>query len=316
MAFKSNNITIFFDRTSGCIAYESLKQLPQGDAMAALYADARLLLKKYYEESPDMTGFFVDPGNKKHSWYREAVDYKQYGLDWEQAIRALFAVYADCPVLFFSDIYTLGGDKQLGKLTPIVDQEFCRGDFRSFCVKKIEEEVTSCASGITLRRGHRCAAKEVYDLIRKTASYDDNKGSAQYNRYVDIPSHSILGYVQSRSAVCEGFSRTYQTFLNYLGIPAVTVTGLLYADEGQKTKSGAHARNFVLLSDERKWIMVDPTVGVCGNTDAGFDSPSSSKRYRRLRPEEITSLHDRYLPAYEEIWEAYQSREGSAALTP
>lgn len=294
----------FFDRCSNNLAYKDLEE-SNGDKQHLLYIEIRKVLKRYYSSPIDMTRFFIDPTNEKHCWYHEEIDFLKYGLNWEQALHVLYSVYADCPLLFFSDIYKAGGDPGKGIIIPVVDNDSSRGDFRNYYASKIEEEVVYAASSLPYANKKIEIAKAVYDLMSLKASYDFNK--ARHTGYVDIPSHSILGYVRSKCAVCEGFSKTYQVFMNYLGLPTVTVSGMLFQDDEQKIKSGNHARNITYLSDEKRWIMVDPTEGIVSKDNRGFDISPHSKHYRRLTQEEKKQYESNmYSPSFDGIWFGYK----------
>lgn len=287
----------FFEVCSTHYGYNELETKVKGKSMRELYTILKALLKRYYSEPIDMQSSFQNPTDKMRYWYHDVVDLRSYGLTWWEGITVLQAVYADCPLLFFSDAYSTGGSLEKCTLIPVVDYEFLRGDFRSFYVQKIEETIKHQISSLHLTTGMTCrdAAKKVYTLIQRSADYDHNKG--ERIPYVDIPSHSLLNYVRNRSAVCQGIAVTYQAMMNYITIPTITVSGMV--------NENLHAWNFSYLTDERKWIMVDVTQGVSTKGESGFDIPPSNKVYRPLRDDEKTIPYYKGRPDFTYVWDIY-----------
>lgn len=296
----------FFEACCSNFAYRELQGQKNGPAMQKLYDEIKKLLRSYYEKPIDMTSFFYDPQNKKHCWYKETVSFKKYGLTWNEASQSVYAVYADCPLLFFVDTYKVGGYPEQGTITPVLDGEFCRGDFRSFYAKKVQETLEKQLASTKFKRGMREKAKAMYLLIQKNATYNKNKG--EFANFVDTPSHSVFGYVRDKAAVCEGFSRTYQAMMNYLGISAVTITGATF-DNGNSSKiTGYHARNMIYLQDEKKWIMVDVTAGVSAQSEAFFNLAKPLDGFRKMTIDERNGKGGyfcepyAYGPHYDDLW--------------
>lgn len=293
MAYTQNSTDIF-EACSSDYGYDELLGHDKGRQMQELYLKFKGLLKDFYYGTQDAEYSFQNPENMKHCWKAGTVDFKPFGLNWDEAMFTLQAVYADYPLLFFSDLYKTGGDPAGGYISPIIDTECTRGDFRRFYTMKIEEELKKIISGIPDGTSCRAAAKKVYDTIKITARYDNLKGDGVKVLYVDTASHSILNYVRERSCVCQGFASTYQAIMNGLSIPTASVTVI--------TQNGAHACNIVHLIDEKKYIMVDSTQGVSAQNDSGFDMPKGT--YKRSPRTNACEYHQ-YMPEYSYIWEQY-----------
>ena len=281
----------FFDACSSDYAYDELEDYPHGIKMQELYNLLYRKLKKYFYEPLDAQYAFEDNISKKQCWIADNVDFNRFSLNWNEAMLALYAVYADYPLLFFSDIYKTGGFPDKGFISPVIDADSSRGDFRVFYAQKIETEIKKTVQGLKSDITCREAAKDVYEIMKNTGRYDRNKGTTNY---VDIPSHSILNYVRNRSAVCQGFARTYQAIMNYIFVPTVEVSVLT---EG----GGKHSCNLVYLIDERKWILVDVTQGIVKKNDSGFDVAKNS--YVRILRETGDCELTKYSPEYNTIWE-------------
>ena len=94
-------------------------------------------------------------------------------------------------------------------------------------------------------------AKSAHDLLCRLASYD----YTEYYQHTQFEAHRLLGFVQRRQIVCDGYAYTYQWMLRYLGIDSYVVIGTA-AGEG-------HAWNKVFL--DGAWYNVD----VCWD-DTGY----------------------------------------------
>ncbi len=283
-----------FDSTSNNYGYDELAKYGKGKSMQKLYSFLRNELKAFYNNSKDAFYGFQDPINKKHCWLVNKYDFKPYGLNWDEAMTVLHAVYADCPILFFSDLYRTGGSPNEGFISPVVDSECSRGIFRRFYAEKIEEELRAIGKDIKPGTSCRDAAKKVFDYMQSSVRYDNTKGEGVFVRYTDIPSHSVLNFVRERSGVCQGFSKTYQAVMNYMSIPAVSVTVM--------AKSGTHSLNMLYLTDEKKWIMVDTTEGITSQKSYGFDMQKGI--YSQFKKSDQSEFH-MYSPAYDYIWEKF-----------
>ena len=85
-------------------------------------------------------------------------------------------------------------------------------------------------------------AKAAHDLLCRLVSYD-------YECYGGNrpEGHRLLGFIQNRMLVCDGYANVYQWMLSYLGVRCYVVIG--------KTDSEVHAWNKVMLDGQ--WYNVD-----------------------------------------------------------
>ena len=95
-------------------------------------------------------------------------------------------------------------------------------------------------------------AKSAHDLLCRMASYD----YAALNNGMKPEAHSLLGFINNRRVVCDGYAKTYQWMLRYLGIDSYVVSGT--------TSRGAHGWNKVYL--DGAWYNVD----VCWDDGDGY----------------------------------------------
>lgn len=292
MIMNNKNNTSLFDEAAINFGFRELGNYAHGESMRQLYSQLIKSLRVLYNEPIDAVFAFEDPNNKKQMWRADAFDYSSMNLSWREAMIALQAVYADRPLLFFSDIYKTGGNPNNGIIIPLIDAECSQGKIRRFYTDIIENEIRENTAQVDLNRKKRDVAREFYEIIRKRTRYDNNKGNANYTRYVDIASHSILNYVRNKSAVCQGYARTYQAFMNYVGIPVVSTSVI--------ANGGLHAINLVYLEDESKWIMIDVSAGL-------FDVKPGT--YRQLCDKDKTTEFHKNEPLYKDIWASYANKK-------
>ena len=255
-------------------------------------------LKRYYDEPIDAIYAFEDPTTMKQCWKSGNIDVGQFSLSWDNALISLMSVYSDYPLLFFVDPYRTGGNPQKGIVSPIIDAESSRGDFRRFYIEKIEEDIKSIGKDVLTASSCREAALKVYNIIRDKSCYDHSKGEGTRIFYPDIPSHSVLNYVRNRSAVCEGFARVYQAIMNYISIPAVYVN--------VNTNQGPHACNIIYLTDEKQWLFVDVTVEMSKKSSKGFAMPAGI--YRRMHRYEVKGEYYAHMPEHNYAWSKFLGR--------
>lgn len=86
-------------------------------------------------------------------------------------------------------------------------------------------------------------ARSAHDLLCRMASYD----YTEYYYGTRSEAHSLLGFIANRLVVCDGYAKTYQWMLRYLGIDSYVVSGL--------TSRGEHGWNKVFL--DLDWYNVD-----------------------------------------------------------
>ena len=84
---------------------------------------------------------------------------------------------------------------------------------------------------------------QTHDLLCSLAAYD----YTEYHSKSRPQAHDLLGFMENRTVVCDGYAKTFQWMLYYLGIDCYEVVG--------KATGEAHAWNKVLL--EGTWYNVD-----------------------------------------------------------
>ncbi|MBR3861716.1 MAG: hypothetical protein IKM84_07560 [Oscillospiraceae bacterium] len=195
---------------------------------------------------------------------------------------------ADCPaqeVEAFVQRFAPGGAALPARLVACIDWSFLvpytliryPGNRFKFCVNQYTPATEATADALDWLRVYRDAAytaaladfaaqyldplkrlpgdydraRNAHDLLCRLASYDHLEESSGSRPQA----HSLLGFFQRRRLVCDGYAKTYQWMLRYLGVESYVVCG--------STSMGEHGWNKVLL--DGAWFNVD----ACWDDDSG-----------------------------------------------
>lgn len=140
---------------------------------------------------------------------------------------------------------------------------------------KSNSEIDSKALEITKRAtSDREKAHELYKWVGSSIKYDDVKASKVMNEEVSYESGAIPTF-RDKSGICFDYACLYTAMLKANDIKVRIIVGDAY--NGKEFIS--HAWNEVYLSDEDKWVKVDPTFYIAGNyfDSEGFDKEHKAK---------------------------------------
>ena len=119
-------------------------------------------------------------------------------------------------------------------------------------------------------------------IAKKTHYLLDNDGP-EGSLHLDSEVRSAKSAIVNRQAVCEGYSRSAQLAIRYMGVPCIYVTG--------KTKDGnGHA--WVMVRIDNRWYHYDPTW----NEGNQFFNMSDQERYRDVTVDDSFAYYGFYLP--------------------
>lgn len=107
-------------------------------------------------------------------------------------------------------------------------------------VEKIKSEISKNATGNNYEK-----IKYVHDWIIDNVKYDTSNGKNTSN---------IYGCLVIKSAICEGYARSFKYLLDELEIPCVLVSGTAVDEDGNSER---HAWNYVYIKNN--WYAVDTT---------------------------------------------------------
>lgn len=182
-----------------------------------------------------------------------------YGLSVDEAISVWKTYRDDNPLAYWisTSVYyeTTGTSIYL-----VTDSAYAKASDRN--TKK--ERITKTMSRYVYEAGKYDNDYEkalcLHDLIISDVNYAyDGNGQPSNEPWA----HNIIGVVEKRGVVCEGYARTYQLALNLAGVDNVFVTGT----GGTGRDSGGHAWNLVKVGGS--WYWVDPT----------WDDPTRTNNY-------------------------------------
>ena len=166
-------------------------------------------------------------------------DYAECGLTDEESI-AVWKTYTDDNPLY----YWLSGTVQVNgtQLVLLIEDDYAKAEIRANYNGLIEDALNSFAAKIAPNATAYDIALACHDIILRTADYTDDSDAGE-------PwAHNILGVLENRAAVCEGYARTYQLMLNFAGVENLLVSG----------ESNREARTWNLIKlDDGAWYWCD-----------------------------------------------------------
>lgn len=220
---------------SNLYGYGFFATMEKGDAMQSLYDKIAEAAIKFDRDTVT---------DVKENTVLVTIDYASLGLDSMQAMSVWKTFKDDNPIYYWmSNTVTLSDNG----LEIYVDNEYRLGKTREYCNALIDEAVMELA-------GLVYAGATIYDIA---LCYHDNIALAidyaydsSNNPETAVWAHNIIGVLEKRGAVCEGYARTFQLLLNYSDVENIFVTG--------ESQGVNHAWNMVKLEDG-KWYWCDLT---------------------------------------------------------
>ncbi|OAB48552.1 transglutaminase domain-containing protein [Paenibacillus antarcticus] len=110
-------------------------------------------------------------------------------------------------------------------------------------------------------KGEEKKARLLYDWVGSRISYDNRKVD-DYEQKGIWHEQTPQNTFDTKLGVCIDYARLYAVMARSQGLKVKVVTGLGYNGQGGY---GPHAWNEVFLTDENKWIPLDPTWAKSGN---------------------------------------------------
>lgn len=107
-------------------------------------------------------------------------------------------------------------------------------------IKNVKNEILQNASGNNYEK-----MKYIHNWIIDNVKYDTKNNKNTSN---------IYGCLVDKTAICEGYARTFKYLMDELDIPCVLVSGVAVDDDG---KSERHAWNYVYIKNN--WYAIDTT---------------------------------------------------------
>ena len=175
--------------------------------------------------------------------------------DMDELARIRDCVLADHPELFYvSGVQMTTLTNQASNLVTdvTVDGQYSyTAEEATVLQREIDAATAECLAGLPPDADDYAKAKYLYEYIAENTEYDHASlyGGAGDDQASD--SQTIAGVLVNKRAVCAGYARTLQYFLQKLDIPCVYVTG--------STSDGDHA--WVAAQLDGEWYFIDPTWG-------------------------------------------------------
>lgn len=222
-------------------AYQSLLELPNGEAMANFYLEIDLIATEFHSSIADAT---LDETQKDATYCAAEIKFNDNGISKEEAMAVWKAYRNDHPLYYWIASTVLCSNSYISL---VVDEEYIDGEVR----EQINSELYSAVESYIASLG---GASETYNIL--LGLHDIIIEGAEYAYLADgiTPStahsaHNVLGVLLEGEGVCESYAKAYQLLLNYIGIENILVGG--YSGE-------LHAWNLVQL-DDGEWYWFDLT---------------------------------------------------------
>jgi hypothetical protein len=223
----------YLDVYNGTYGYEYLHEMTNGEAMQSLYKmfdkQAKIFHVNMESELPatSVDGFYL----------LGQFDYGELGLSEEEAVIVWKMYKMDNPLYYWlSNSFETGDDEPYIALW--VYEDYAKGEDRAAYNERVYSQIEQYVS----------LAKSTDSDYQKTLIYHDSIIAAVDYAYnskgkpeTSCWAHNIIGVLDNRGTVCEGYAKTFQILLNYSGVQNILVT------------SYTHMWNLVQLGDDWYW---------------------------------------------------------------
>jgi len=233
--------------------------------------------------------------NAPYQGFVVELKFSDLGLTSMEAIEVWRTYRNDHPLYYWISNSVMYNDQAI---VLVADDSYRMGSTRKKCNELLEEEL---AEYLELTDGETSAyriAMAYHDAIIAAVDYAYEKDGQTPQD--DSWAHNIMGVMEEKGAVCEGFARTYQLLLNLSGVENIFVAGRAGED---------HAWNMVKL-DDGQWYWCDLTWDDCPDwmwgvqynyfcvndtenvmwTDGGYSVPSAASFISNHTPDSVTSV--------------------------
>lgn len=227
--------------------YEYLGTMQNGANRQAFYDELAAAAKAFDKDT------LTDMDTEEDQPFAHIV-FTQYGLSLEDAVVIWKTFKDDNPVYYWMSNVLYYGDDYV---EPAVNVDYALGEKRSKYNALIDESVMQLAAEIIPDASVYDTVLGYHDAIILDINYVyDEYGYPQSESWA----HNIIGVLEKRGAVCEGYSRTFQLLLNYADVESIFVTGW--------SGTVKHAWNLVRM-DDGDWYWFDLTFDENGNYGSG-----------------------------------------------
>lgn len=248
---------------SNLYGYEFLASMQNGGAMREIY-DAIAVAAKNFDR--DVT---TDVGENA---VLVSINFSSLGLDYKQATAVWKTFKDDNPIYYWmSNKALIEGDE----IKILIDNAYRTAATRAQCKEMIDEAVEEFASMIHAGASAYDVAMCYHDHIVLAIDYAYDGGKLPEDAFW---AHNIIGVLEKKGAVCEGYARTFQLLLNYSDVENLFVTG--------KLQGANHAWNLVRL-DDGQWYWYDLT-----NDDFGIREYGYRRNYYCMTDENFLKDHE------------------------
>ena len=219
--------------------YSQLMNYTNGSAMQALYRRIdEAAMRFHFDTSLDAADGIA-----------LRISFADLGITTDDAKAVLMHYHKDHPLYYWIQSYITSTLPEAGFGT---DPEYASGTDRAKLNKTVIAAVSKYMNMISGERSAYQIALTFHDavILNTDYVYDPVTGSPEDDAWA----HNIIGFIDGRGVVCEGYARMYQLLLNAAGIENILASG----NAGHNGNVAAHAWNLLQLEDGG-WYWCDLT---------------------------------------------------------
>ncbi|MCR4739461.1 MAG: transglutaminase domain-containing protein [Lachnospiraceae bacterium] len=269
----------FFDRCCGNFGFNRLKTAQNGKNLITYYNTVMRTLKKYYTNEDDIDDFEIN-ANGKTFWYKDYFDCRRYSVSYEEAKKATIAAFHDCPLAYFAYTYEVFGNPEKQLSLVAVDDAFRLGSTRKRYRKLIEKEISEIVRSLPKGADDEKTAQYIYDEMCSGFLHDNIP--VDNACLTNVYAHSVASFAEKRFSVWEGFAKTFQAVMLYLGYECLTVSGYVSKDgsNADKVREEWNLNAWNMLKIGEKWHIVDTSNLFNGNNNVFCGNPGLYNEFR------------------------------------
>ena len=263
------------ESTSYLYCYNQLATWDSGETMQRYYKDLRDICWDFYNGELEASYELIwedenDSSNKVYEWCIDKALHKtDYNLTEDEYAVTETALFGDMPIFYFLFVRSGYQSKDDGtpdytsarqKITiPFGDDlkvYFVNRDYdgmnykdksrREECKKEIEAKLHYIYDLTQKYKTKYDKQQVVFQEISRASDYNSFNEEDEVNYY----SHSVIGNVEEKDIVCEGYAKSVQMYLNYCNVETIAITGIAIGI--------GHVWNATVL-DDGKWYYSDLT---------------------------------------------------------
>lgn len=235
--------TNYAERCSSSYGYDFFGTLQNGAKYQSFYNKLDSVLSAFHDNADaDAARKSTDSG---YRYVCSGVNYVSANLTQNEAL-SVWATYRNDHPLYY---WMLGNVMYTSsEIITCVDYNYANGSDRVAKNAQLYDEITKYLNAVSGETSDYRIALALHDEIINNIDYARDESGA----VVDASwAHTVLGALDRKQAVCDGYSRTFQMLLSACSVNSAMVTGVATQDNGG---SEGHAWNIAQIDGDWYWF--------------------------------------------------------------